>query len=225
MLNYTRRLAMTGFAALALAACGGSGSSDAPSGTDAGETKLVLKDIVIGDPDAPVTMVEYASWTCGACLFFHNDVMPTVQRDYIDTGKVKFVFREFPTPPMDVSVAGFLLARCAGPGKNYDVIEELFSRQAAFLTLARNGGQVKEALLQVAENHGISGSDAYDACIADEDNKNAVSASIQAGRAKEVQATPTIYLNGVMLSNDARVSAVAFAAELDKALAAAGAAE
>lgn len=225
MFHYTRRLALSGFAALALAACGGSGGSDTPSTPDAGETKLVLKDIVVGNPDAPVTMIEYASWTCGACLDFHTRIMPTVKADYIDTGKVKFVFREFPTPPMEVSVAGFLLARCAGPDETYEVVEELFSRQAAFLTLARNGGQVKQALKQVAENHGISGDDAYDACLADEVNKNAVSAAIQAGRAKDVEATPTIYLNGIVIGNDARVSPIAFKAELDKALAAAGVAE
>jgi protein-disulfide isomerase len=226
MLRFTRRLALSGFAALALTACGGSGADTPATPTSAPTSgKLAVQDIIVGDENAPLTLVEYASWTCGACFDFHTRIMPTIKADYIDTGKVKLVFREFPTPPNNVSVAGFVVARCSGEDQYYTTIEELFDRQSAFLTLARNGGQVSEALKQVAANNGIEGDEGYQACMADQNNRDAIKASIAAARVDGVTATPTFFLNGELMEQNARLSAVTFAAELDKALEAAGVAE
>ena len=164
MLRFTRRGAVIAAAALALTACGSStdGDSSEPA-TDSGNgDTVVLQDIIFGDPNAPVTLVEYASWTCPACLDFHARILPTVKTDYIDTGKVRLVFREFPTPPANVAVAGFALARCTSDEAYYDILEELFVRQDAILTLARQGGPVVEALKQVGANHGIVGDEAFE---------------------------------------------------------------
>lgn len=219
-------MALSGFAALALAACGGSGT-DTPARPTSAPTsdKLSVQDIVVGDPDAPLTLVEYASWTCGACFDFHSRIMPTIKADYIDTGKVKLVFREFPTPPNNVAVAGFVVARCSGEDQYYATVEELFDRQSAFLTLARNGGQVAEALKQVAANNGVDGEEGYDACMKDQNNRDAIKASIAAARVDGVTATPTFFLNGELMEQNARLSAVTFAAALDEALETAGVAE
>lgn len=220
MLRFTRRGAVMAAAALALAACGSSsdgGESDtASSGTDGNQVEL--QDVIFGDPDAPVTLIEYASWTCPACLDFHTRIMPTIQADYIDTGKVRMVFREFPTAPANITVAGFALARCVPDENYYDILDELFVRQDAILTLARQGGPVVEALKQIASNHGIEGDEAFQACLDDEGNRDAIRASIAAADAKDVSATPTFFLNGELMDNTVRVSPVVFAAALDEAL-------
>jgi protein-disulfide isomerase len=220
MLRFTRRGTVMAAAALALAACG-SGSDSSESNTSSGTAdseKVVLQDIVFGDPDAPVTLVEYASWTCPACLAFHARIMPSIKSDYVDTGKVKLVFREFPTAPANVTVAGFALARCTEGEAYYDMLDELFVRQDAILTLARQGGPVVEALKQVAANHGIEGDEAFQACLDSEENRNAIRASIAAARGDGVDSTPTFFLNGERMDTNVRISVQAFSAELDAAL-------
>ncbi len=222
MLRFTRRGTVMAAAALALAACGSSTDSPESNSSSSGSDtdKVVLQDIVFGDPNAPVTLVEYASWTCPACLVFHQRVLPSIKTDYIDTGQVKLVFREFPTAPANVTVAGFALARCTEGEAYYDMLDELFVRQDAILTLARQGGPVVEALKQVASNHGIEGDDAFEACLESEDNRDAIRASIAAARGQGVDSTPTFFLDGERMDGNARISVQAFAAELDAALAA-----
>ena len=220
MFRFDKRGALIALAALGLSACGG---GDAPGETQSTESvasddAIVLQDIIFGDPDAPVTLIEYASWTCPACLDFHSRILPTVKTEYIDTGKVRLVFREFPTPPANVAVAGFALARCAEDEDYYDLLDELFMRQDAILTLARQGGPVVEALKQVASNHGIEGDEAFQACLDDEGNRAAIRASIAAARTKDVDVTPSLFLNGELLDNNVRISVETFTAALDEAL-------
>ncbi len=220
MIRITRRSTLSAFAALALTACGGaSGSnSDADATEPASSNKIVLQDVIFGDPDAPVTLVEYADWLCGACYQFHTSIMPTVKADYVESGQVKVVFREFPVVAPNVSVAGFAIARCAGDDEYYDVLDELFARQAAILTLARQGGPVVDALKQVAANHGIEGDEAFQACLDDPANRDAIKASVAAGKANQVAATPTFFLNGELMDQNARLSPQTFTAALDEAL-------
>ncbi|MEM7459306.1 MAG: thioredoxin domain-containing protein [Pseudomonadota bacterium] len=220
MLRFTRRGAVGAVAALVLTACG-SGSEGGNSSSDsnaAGSEDVVLQDIIFGDPDAPVTLIEYASWTCPACLDFHSRIMPTVKSEYIDTGKVRLVFREFPTAPANIAVAGFTLARCTDGDDYYALLDELFMRQDAILTLARQGGPVVEALQQVGANHGIATEAEFEACLADQDSRDAIRASIAAARDKGVNATPTFFLNGEMLDINVRISTAVFTAALDEAL-------
>ncbi|NQY40591.1 MAG: DsbA family protein [Henriciella sp.] len=220
MLSFTRRGTVFALSALALAACGGGSdgdSSSTSSGSGDGEG-IVLQDIVFGDPAAPVTLVEYASWTCPACLDYHTRIMPTVKADYIDTGKVKMVFREFPTAPANIAVAGFAIARCTDDSQYYDVLDELFMRQDAILTLARQGGPVVEALKQIGANHGIEGDDTFQACLDDQGNREAIRASIATARSQGVDATPTFFLNGEKMDENARISPITFTAALDEAL-------
>ena len=220
MFRFTRRGLTCAIAALALSACGRATDSDSDgtasdtSSTDA----IVLQDIIFGDPDAAVTLIEYASWTCPACLDFHTRILPTVQSDYIETGKVRLVFREFPTAPANVTVAGFALARCTEDEAYYDMLDELFVRQDAILTLARQGGPVVEALKQVASNHGIEGDEAFQACLDDQGNRDAIKASIKAADSKDVSATPTFFLNGERMNENARFSISTFTDALDEAL-------
>lgn len=201
MTRFTRRSAFASLGILALVACGqaGSDSPTKPATSNGGAGQSAIQDNILGSADAPITIVEYASWTCSACLQFHRDVIPTLKSEYVDTGKVRFVFREFPTAPANITVAGFALARCAGPDKYYDVVDELFDRQPGILSMARQGSQVRAALMQVAENHGISGEEAFDTCLQDSDIRRAISTSIARGDAAGVNHTPTVFMNGVEL--------------------------
>lgn len=221
MFRFNRRGTLFALAALALSACGGGESGDANTSNESGSAPdaVVLQDIIFGDPNAPVTIIEYASWTCPACLDFHSRIMPTVKTDYIDTGKVRLVFREFPTAPANIAVAGFALARCTADENYYDILDELFMRQDAILTLARQGGPVVEALKQVGANHGIEGDEAFQACLDNEGSRAAIRASISAARSKNVDVTPTLFLNGELMENNVRISPEIFTAALDEALA------
>jgi len=82
----------------------------------------VAGDHAIGNPDAKVTVVEYASVTCGHCANWHTSVYPEFKAQYVDTGKVRYVFREFPTPPQRLAHTGFLIANCADENKFFDNI-------------------------------------------------------------------------------------------------------
>lgn len=86
-----------------------------------------LPDKILGSADAPVTVVEYASMTCGHCANFHMNTYPHLKKEYIDTGKVRFIFREFPLDP--VALAAFMLARCMPEDKYFDTVDTLFEKQ------------------------------------------------------------------------------------------------
>jgi len=199
MRPFTRRAALSAFAMIALAACGSATGDETGSSAPAANSDGIV-DMVLGDADAPVTLIEYASVTCGACLQFHEQVMPTIKEDYVETGLVKFVFREFPTPPANVAVAGFALARCAGPDKYYDVIDDLFEAQPGILAATRQGA-VKPALMAIAERHGITTEEEFDACITDREIRQTIADVILTGDEYGVASTPTLVLQGNVLDN------------------------
>lgn len=198
MTLFSRRNALIALAALGLVACGDTAtqSSRTTSGAPAG----ALEEMSIGSEDAPVTLVEYASVTCGACAQFHRDVYPTIKEDYIDTGKVRFVFREFPTPPEELAMAGFVIARCAGEDAYFDVLDDLFQNQMGIIQAARSGA-ARSAMMAVAERHGIEGEAAFEACLNDVDIRKAIADIVLAGEAAGVNSTPTLLLNGRKLEN------------------------
>ena len=197
MLTLTRRVAIAAITSLVLSACGAAGSGNSQSGNSGGD-ELALTDIALGEADAPITMVEYASWTCPACLQFHTDVIPMLKTDYIETGKVKFVFREFPTQPANITVAGFALARCAGEDNYYAVIDDLFAAQTNVLNMIRSGGNIEGALRNVASSYGIQG-DAFNDCLANKDVTYAIGESVMKGDSQGVNSTPTVFINGKKL--------------------------
>ena len=195
---FSRRTTLSALAMLALSACGDA-NGDGPGASSSGSGDG-LPEIVLGDPDAPVTLIEYASVTCGACLQFHQQVMPSIKADYVETGKVKFIFREFPTPPAQVAVAGFAIARCAGDENYYDVIDDLFDAQPGILMAARNGA-VRPALEEIASRHGISPGAEFDACLSDPDIRTDIADVIMSGEDFQVTATPTLILQGRRVEN------------------------
>lgn len=184
-------LAATGFAALALAACGdGSAASDGRSQYE------VEGDHAKGSPDAPVTMIEYASVACGGCAAWHAGAMPTVN-EYVDSGDVRFVFREMITGQPQLAFAGFMLARCAPEEQYFDVVDVLFEQQRA-LFMAMQQGQAQTQFQQIARTLGFS-NDEFRACMANEELLGQVQASNEAAVEAGVSATPTFFVNGQLL--------------------------
>ena len=172
-------------AALALVACGDSGGAG---------IEITADDRTMGDPNAPVTVVEYASITCSACKAWHDQVYHDFKEQLVDTGKVRFVFRELPTAPIDVSVAGFLVARCAPEPRYFNVLDTLFDRQERLFT-----AQARDELVAIARAAGLSDED-FNACIRDEEAIEAMNARIEEGTTRyRVSSTPTFVINGEVI--------------------------
>jgi len=186
---------------LALLGCEGAGG-----GAQRGKFENAT-DMAIGDPNAPLTVVEYASVTCGVCKFFHDNVYPTLKTDYIDTGKVRFVFRELPTPPAEIASAGFQVARCgqASPETYFSRLDVLFDQQQALIQAAQ-AGQAGQYLQQIAQAAGLTPQQ-YETCVRDEAGYARIKASVEEAEQKyEVTGTPTLIVNGDKLANSDTVS-------------------
>jgi protein-disulfide isomerase len=155
-----------------------------------------LPDIVEGRAEAPETIIEYASMTCSHCAAFHKNVWPALKAKYVETGKAKFVLREFPLDPL--AIAAFMLARCAGPDKRDAVVDRLFDRQAdwAFAEdpLPRLKAEVEAA--------GVSEA-AANACLKDQKLLDQVrSVRAVASKTLGVDSTPTFFVAGKRLSGE-----------------------
>ena len=165
-----------------------------------------LPDVWQGAKDAPVTMIEYASMTCTHCAAFHAETWPTLKSKYIDTGKVRFVLREFPLDPL--ATAGFMLGRCAGPDKRNAVLDLLFDQQKNWALVDKP----VEALENTVKQAGIT-QDAFQTCLKDQKLYGQVNAERDiAGKDFKVDATPTFYINGVKHAGELSVD------ELEKIL-------
>jgi protein-disulfide isomerase len=153
-----------------------------------------LPDQVLGKDDAPVTIVEYASMTCPHCAHFSKTTYPELKKRYIDTGKVKYIFREFPLDQL--AVAGSLLARCAGDGdKFYAMIELLFDQQDKWVVR-----QPLPHLMDLAKQAGFTQT-TFDACLKNQDMFNKiVQIREQASKDFKVESTPTLFVNGEKVS-------------------------
>jgi len=153
-----------------------------------------LEDIVMGDPGAPNVIVEYASMTCPHCANFYTKVFPDVKEKYIDTGKARFVFREFPLDGL--AVAASMLARCAGDDRFYPMLDALFETQETWAVPGEDG---KEKLLLIAKQAGFS-KDSFDKCLADKELfDKIVEVRKKAHEEYGVDSTPSFFVNGKRL--------------------------
>ena len=153
-----------------------------------------LEDFSLGNDDAPIVIVEYASMTCPHCAHFYTEVFPQVKEKYIDTGKARFIFREFPLDGL--AVAASMLARCAGEDRFYPMLDGLFETQKTWAVPGEDG---KEKLGLIAKQAGFS-QEAYDKCLADKELFDKIVAVRK--RAHEefgVDATPSFFVNGKRL--------------------------
>lgn len=149
-----------------------------------------LGDKTLGADDAPVTIIEYASMTCGHCANFHTRTYPDIKKDYIETGKVRFIMREFPLDP--VATAAFMLARCAPEDKYFDIIDIMFDQQRswAFTDNPYN------SLLNFSKQIGFT-QETFEQCLTNQGLLDAVNAVRDRGSSEfGVSSTPTFFING-----------------------------
>jgi protein-disulfide isomerase len=164
-------------------------------------------EMTLGSPKAPLTVVEYASVGCPHCALWANDVFPSFRAKYIDTGKVRFVFREMLTGNGALAAAGFLTARCAGPTKYFQVVDDVFAQQE---DIQRQG---IDLLAKIAARAGLTRAQ-FDACLADGAALKALNDRTQAdASAHQVTGTPTFFVGAERLEGDQTL------ADLDAAIA------
>jgi protein-disulfide isomerase len=182
MLSRRLTIVAAAAAALALAACNKGGG---PTGPAEG-------DMSMGNPNAKVKVVEYASASCPHCARFNNNVFPQFKAKYIDTGKVYYTFKEYLTPPENVAAAGFLVARCAGKDKYFQVLDAIFSQQQEMFQT----GDFRGVLLRIAQSAGLT-EQQFNACLNDEAAMKALNERVtRAVQQDKITGTPTFFFNG-----------------------------
>jgi protein-disulfide isomerase len=195
-MQLTRRvfsaLALT--AALALSACGGE-TDPAGEGQSAYERG---SDRGLGSASALLTMTEYASVACGHCATFHEEVWPMLHDDYIETGKVRFVFREMITGSPQFAIAGFALAHCVAPERYFDMLDLLFQQQRAIFEAAGQPGGARGQYLAIARSMGMSEAD-FTACLDNQEVNAEIVAAHERALADGIDSTPRFLFNGELL--------------------------
>jgi len=227
--NITRRqfVIATGTLALSGAVLGGIGTWELGSAQaqDVSPAELMkagpLGEMVLGDDKAPVTIIEYASMTCPHCANFHATTYPELKKRYIDTGKARFIFREFPLDQL--AAAGFMLARCSAqdvkaavPGlditkvaaqRYYAMIETLFAQQKDWVVQ-----RPLQPLLNIAKQAGFS-EQSFNECLKNQTVLDGIKEVGDRGGKLGVNSTPTFFINGKKFSGSLTID------DLDKAIA------
>ena len=159
-----------------------------------------LPDMALGPANATVTVTEYASMTCPHCADFNEKVFPKIKSEYIDTGKIRYVFREF---PLDIkAAAGSMLARCVAKddaGKYFAVIDMLFRQQNDWVLK-----NTTETLMRIGKQAGLSGQQ-VEACLKDQALLDKIAADQKyAADVLKVNSTPSFFINGELIKGDTR---------------------
>ena len=195
---FTTILSLTGFAAFAgLSPLRLITGAMAQSAADVAKP-MSLPDMALGPADAPVTITEYASMTCPHCAAFNATVFPKIKAEYIDTGKIRYVFREF---PLDIkAAAGAMLARCIAKddaGKYFTVVDLLFRQQNDWVVK-----NTTDTLTRIGKQAGLS-AQAVDACLKDQALLDKITADQKyAGEVLKVDSTPTFFVNGEKIKGE-----------------------
>jgi protein-disulfide isomerase len=193
LVSLSRRHILSGIGTAALAGPAILGGTRAASAQDVNAAELLkpgpLGDKILGADNAPVTIVEYASVTCPHCATFHQQTYPALKSKYIDTGKVRLIFREFPTQPAPVAIAGFMLARCAGD-KYYPMLDAIFDQQKSWAQDPYQG------FLRIARQAGFT-QESFETCLKDSKLAEQIQQVAQRGNTEfKVESTPTFFING-----------------------------
>jgi protein-disulfide isomerase len=150
---------------------------------------------VIGSPTAKVTVEEYASPTCPHCARFDAQIFPQIKQKYVDTGRVKFVFREFLTEPVALAASSYIVARCAGKSNYYKFIEDVFRAQPEMAS-GKPGTEPVVVLMRIAKTYGLD-ADKFHTCLADPKAVSTLGERLDhAMNVDNVDGTPTVIVNG-----------------------------
>lgn len=200
-------------AALMLAACE---QPREPEPYNKVEITPFLGTPVMGDPNAPVLVTEFASTTCGHCRAFHEQVFPELKAKYIDTGKIRLAWVVLPTPPQAISLAGAAIARCAGEDKFFAVIDDLFDHQNEIIESGRNPWRLQQNLRDLGARHGLN-ADQVGTCV-DDPALTELTRKYVNESPPFVTTTPTFLIAGKDVDQTMEALSAAIDAELAKAV-------
>ncbi len=167
------------------------------------ESILIIddSDFVIGEPDAPITIIEYASMSCSHCANFHVKTLDALKSEYIDTGKVKLVFRDFPFNYP--ALAGSMMMRCIPNEERYDIMNGLYKLQKEWVF--RDHAKTRTELYKIMQSSGMQ-KDEFDACLGDIDLENRLlNGVMQAQKEFNIRSTPSFIINGVLYSGNKNI--------------------
>ena len=163
--------------------------------------KITENDFTIGDENAPITIIEYASMSCSHCADFHNNTLPDLKTEYIDTGKVRMVFRDYPFNYP--ALLGSMMLRCIPEDVKYDYMNALYQLQATWVT--RDPKVSKKELYKIMQSGGMT-KDEFDACYGNLDNENLILEGVMAAQKDfNVKSTPTFVINGNLVEGNKNI--------------------
>ncbi len=206
-LDATATTATTSTATSSTTAATQQAASDAPASAASSDLMQAgpLGDMALGDPKAPNVMIEYASMTCTHCQRFHTDVYPTLKSQYIDTGKVYFIFREFPLDTL--ARAAIIVARCAPKERFFPLVDLMFDHQDQWAFV----DDPKTALLNLVKQAGFT-EDSFNACLTNQQLLDGVNwVQDRAEKLFGVGSTPTFFVNGKKLTGEQTIDQLAAA--------------
>lgn len=177
--------ALAGFALWPLAASAASLNDPSPIG-----------EMALGPADAKVTVIEYASASCPHCANFYKTTFQDLKKDYIDTGKIRFIFREF--PHNQPGLAAFMLARCAPKDKYFPIVDMLFEQQEKWLQAPR------DELFKIAQLAGFT-QESFDACLKNEEVAKGIISVRDQAEGFGVDSIPTFFINGEKLKGESSI--------------------
>ena len=165
-----------------------------------GETLLDLleDDFVIGDESAPITIIEYASLSCSHCADFHTNTLETLKEEYIDSGKVRFVFRDFPFNYP--ALLGSMVLRCIPEDVRYDYMNALFQLQTNWVD--KESTKTTQELFKIMQSGGMT-KEEFDTCITNVDLENKILQGVIGAQSEfNIQSTPSFLINGILVEGN-----------------------
>lgn len=163
----------------------------AASAQTAAPPAVTAADRVLGRADAPVTVIEYASFVCSHCAAWHTGVYPAFKARFVDTGQVRLVFRNFPTQPVQVGARAAGIALCAAPARFFDVASSFMTGQAALI----GGGPMATWFADAVAVSGKTQTE-IDTCLADPATLARIRTEVEGAQAAGVPGTPAFFVNG-----------------------------
>ena len=163
--------------------------------------KISEKDFVIGDKEAPVTIIEYASMSCSHCASFHNNTLDNLKKEYIDTGKVKLVFRDFPFNYP--ALLGSMMMRCIPQNLRYDYMNALYMLQKNWVF--KENSKTTQELYKIMQSGGMT-KENFESCIKNIDLENEILEGVMAAQKEfNIRSTPSFLVNGTLVEGNKNI--------------------
>ena len=162
--------------------------------------EITENDFIIGDKNAPVTIIEYASMSCSHCANFHTNTLPNLKKEYIDTGKVQMVFRDYPFNYP--ALMGSMMMRCIPENVRYDYMNALYQLQPTWVN--REASITKKELYKIMQSGGMTKKE-FDACYSNLDIENEILIGVMAAQKFNVRSTPSFIVNGQLVEGNKNI--------------------